>query len=139
MVWLLSLALAAEIHLDVAVGDWAETVVAEAGEPLTKTYGPLADGKTKLAYEVTWPPAAHSVVDNGYPLEVMLCRVWAKGKKKGRDCVTAPVIARPESAEAEQVAGEVDKTTKWAFSMKAWATGADIPSTEMPMEARPVP
>ena len=75
-------------------------------------------------------------MDNGYPLEVTLCRVWAKGKKKDRDCVTEKVVAHPEGEETTTVGGDVKMSDKWSFKMTAWATGDDIPSTEMPMGDR---
>lgn len=131
-------ALAADLHLEVSTDDWGETIVAPSGEPFTQTFGAPAQGKTKIAYEVTWAPAPHSVVQNGYPLEVTLCRIWAKGKKKDRDCITDTVLAKPEGDEAEPKAGEVKMSAKWTYTMRAFATG-DIPSTEMPMEPRGMP
>ena len=131
--FLLANAFAADLHLDVSVDDWSKSIVNTAGEPYTGTFGPVAHGKKKIGFEITWPPSPHSVVDNGYLMEVTLCRVWAKGKKKGRDCVTENLVAMPEGTGGTQAMGEVKATDKWTFLLKAWATGDDIPSTEMPM------
>jgi hypothetical protein len=132
---LLSNALAADLHVDVKVGDWSESIVHVAGEPYTGRFGPVSDGKKEIAFEITWTPSPHSVVDNGYLMEVTVCRVWAKGKKKDRDCITEKLIARPQSEDREPAVGEVKLSDKWDFRLEAWATGDDIPSTEMPMEA----
>jgi len=133
---LLAPALAANVHVDVSTPKWSDEFVAVAGEPFTARSGLINEGKYEVAYEVIWGPAAHSVIDNGYPLEVTLCRVWAKGKKKDRDCITDTVVARPESEEQEAVAAEVKMSGKWSYKLSAWATGDDIPSTEMPMGDR---
>jgi len=126
-------ALAADIHVEVASGKWSEEIVHAAGEPFTSRFGPVTDGKKNVAFEVTWGPAPHSVMDRGYPLEVTLCRIWAKGKKKDRDCITETMVARPEAEGQDPVSGEVKMSDKWSFSMTAWATGDDIPTTELPM------
>jgi hypothetical protein len=132
-------ALAADIHVDVATERWSQEIVHTAGEPFTSRFGPVTDGKKSIAFEVTWGPAPHSVMDKGYPLEVTLCRIWAKGKKKDRDCITEKVIARPEAESQEPVTGQVKMTDKWSFTMKVWATGDDIPTTELPMGERELP
>lgn len=138
MFLLLSAALAADLHVELVANGWTQSIVAQSGEPFTKTYGAPAEGKTQVAYEITIPPMAHSVVDNGYPLEVTVCRVWAKGKKKDRDCVTEKLVAKPEAEARSAATAKVKMSSAWEYTLTVWATG-DIPSTEMPMEPRPVP
>ena len=105
MTWLLlATALAAEVHVIVESEGWTQEVTATAMEPFTKTYGPIEQGKLDVAYTITWPPAAHSAMDDGYPLSIQLCRTWVKGKKKERDCVTEKLVAHPESVERSTAA-----------------------------------
>ena len=133
---LFSSALAADVHVDVSVDEWSDTIVHAAGEPYTGRFGPVVDGKKEIAFEVTWGPTAHNVMDKGFPLEITICRVWAKGKKKDRDCITEKVVAKPQSEGVESAAGSVKMSDKWNFTLSAYATGDDIPSTEMPMGER---
>jgi predicted metal-dependent enzyme (double-stranded beta helix superfamily) len=128
-------ALAADLHVDITTDDWGGTIDAPSGEPFTNRVGSVTQGKTQIAYEVTWSPAPHTPMENGYPLEIRLCRVWAKGKKKETDCITDRVVAKPESEDRVVAEGEVKMSAKWTYKMSAYATG-DIPSTEMPMGTR---
>ena len=128
-------AMAADLHVELVANDFSHTVVATSGEPLMKQVAAPAEGKTQVAYEITVPPAPHSVVDNGYPLEITVCRIWAKGKKKDRDCITEKLVAHPASEAKSSAAADVKLTSKWSYTLTTWASG-DIPSTEMPMEPR---
>jgi len=138
MIWLLvAQALAADIHVLVESEGWSQEITNSALEPFTETYGPLEQGKLDVAYTITWPPPAHSAMDNGYPLRIQLCRVWAKGKKKDKDCITEQIVAHPEDAEKSTAEALVKLTQKWTYKLTVWATGDDIPSTGLPMGEPP--
>jgi len=140
MTWLLlAHALAADVHVLVESEGWSKEVTHQAMEPFTKTWGGITQGKLDVAYSVTWPPTPHSAMDNGYPLSIQLCRIWAKGKKKDKDCITEKMVAKPESEAKTTAEAKVKLSETWTYKITVWATGDDIPSTEMPMGERTFP
>ena len=140
MIWMmLASAFAADVHLVIETDDWQQTIVKPALEPYTETFTGIVEGKVDVAYTITWPPTAHSAMDNGFPLNLQICRIWAKGKKKDKDCVTEKVVAKPESEPKSRAEAKVKLSDTWTYAVEVWATGDDIPSTEMPMEERPIP
>lgn len=140
MLWMLmAQALAADVHVLIETDDWKQAIVRPALEPYTETFTGVVDGKSEVAYTITWPPTAHSAMDNGFPLNVQICRIWAKGKKKDKDCITEKVVAKPESEARSRAEAKVKLSDTWTYTVEAWATGDDIPSTALPMEPRPIP
>ncbi len=141
MMWMMlaSAASAADLHATFTTGEGvSETWTQGANEAKTQGFGPVVGrGKRSVVYNVTLPPSVFDPIENAFRVEVAVCREWAKGSKRDRDCVSEVVFAPPQAEGPAVMAGEVKASDKFEFSLELYFTGetpipAGIP--EAPVE-----
>lgn len=135
LVWLSTVALAADLHLILDMNNGrAEELSWPASESVSKRFGPVPIGKSSTVFLVTIQPSVFDPLQGVYRVELSVCAEWTRKKDHDRYCDRKELLAPKEGTARHEVSLKGKDTIEW--SSEVWFTG-EAPPTGLPVEPPP--